>query len=131
MVSGEDDAADTIRPRLEAAGADLTRVHILDAIEEVTADGEIIRRAFNLKTDLARLESKLTELGDVRMLSVDPIAAYLGDTDSHKNADVRALLTPLADLAGRFGASIIGVLRIPRDGEQRFHGIVNMDSTAT
>ena len=36
FVSCEDDAADTIVPRLDAAGADRTRVHILDWIEEVT-----------------------------------------------------------------------------------------------
>ena len=119
MVSGEDDAADTIRPRLEAAGADLSRIHILDAIEEQTDNGEIMRRAFNLKSDLGRLETLLTELCDVRMLSIDPITAYLGDTDSHKNADVRALLAPLADLAGRFGAAIVGVSHLSKAGGQK------------
>ena len=111
--------ADTIRPRLEAAGADLTRVHILDAIEEQAEDGEIIRRAFNLKSDLGRLETLLTELCDVRLLSIDPITAYLGDTDSHKNADVRALLAPLSDLAGRFGAAIVGVSYLSKAGGQK------------
>lgn len=119
MVSGEDDPADTIRPRLEAAGADLTRVHILDAIEEQTENCEIIRRAFNLKSDLGLLETLLTELCDVRLLSVDPITAYLGDTDSHKNADVRALLAPLSDLAGRFGAAIVGVSHLSKAGAQK------------
>ena len=119
MVSGEDDAADTIRPRLEAAGADLARVHILDAIEEQTESGEVVRRPFNLKSDLGRLETLLTELCDVRLLSVDPITAYLGDTDSHKNADVRALLAPLSDLAGRFGTAIVGVSHLSKAGSQK------------
>jgi putative DNA primase/helicase len=119
MVSGEDDAADTIRPRLEAAGADLGRVHILDGIEEAGDGGEIMRRAFNLKCDLGHLEELLLQLGDVRMVSIDPISAYLGDTDSYKNADVRALLTPLAELAGRFGAAIIGVSHLSKAGGQK------------
>jgi putative DNA primase/helicase len=119
MVSGEDDAADTIRPRLEAAGADLARVHILDGIEEAGERGELMRRAFNLKSDLAHLDELLLDLGDVRMVSIDPISAYLGDTDSYKNADVRALLTPLAELAGRFGAAIIGVSHLSKAGGQK------------
>ena len=119
MVSGEDDAADTIRPRLEAAGADLCRVYILDGVEEADERGELVRRAFNLKSDLVHLEKLLLELGDVRMVSIDPISAYLGDTDSYKNADVRALLTPLADLAGRFGAAIIGVSHLSKAGGQK------------
>jgi RecA-family ATPase len=43
MLSAEDDIADTIRPRLEAAGADIDRVHVLTAIKEADA-----LRGFNL-----------------------------------------------------------------------------------
>ena len=32
MLSAEDDVADTLRPRLEAAGADVDRVHFLESI---------------------------------------------------------------------------------------------------
>ena len=53
MVSGRGSSRrSTIRPRLEAAGADLTRVHILDAIEEQTENCGMIRRAFNLNLTL-------------------------------------------------------------------------------
>jgi len=34
LLSAEDDAADTIRPRLDALGADVSRVHILEAIRD-------------------------------------------------------------------------------------------------
>jgi len=55
ILSAEDDAEDTIRPRLEAAGADLSRVFILDAvIDGFRPDGGEVSRAFNLKTDLTR-----------------------------------------------------------------------------
>jgi putative DNA primase/helicase len=119
VVSGEDDAADTIKPRLEAAGADLCRVHILDAIQETASNGQRLHRGFNLKSDLADLESLLATLGDVRMLVIDPITAYLGDTDSYKNADVRALLAPIADLAARFDVAIIGVSHLSKAGSQK------------
>jgi hypothetical protein len=55
------------------------------------------------------LEAKLTELGNVAAVVIDPISAYLGNTDSHKNAEVRGLLAPLSELAARHIAAIIGV----------------------
>ncbi len=110
ILSAEDDAADTIRPRLEAAGADLSRVFILDAVVEgYRSDGGEILRAFNLKTDLARLGAMLDKIGGAALIVIDPITAYLGDADSHKNAEIRALLSPLSDLAAKHGAAVVCV----------------------
>jgi KaiC/GvpD/RAD55 family RecA-like ATPase len=110
ILSAEDDPSDTIRPRLEAAGADLSRVYILDAV----LDGPLVGssetpRAFNLKTDMDQLESMLKEIRGAALVIIDPITAYLGTTDSHKNAEIRALLSPLAELAGRYGAAVVAV----------------------
>lgn len=109
FLSAEDDAEDTIRPRLEASGADLSRVFILDAVRDKNKDGEPISRAFNLKTDLVRLAALLEEIGDVALVVIDPISAYLGGVDSHYNADVRALLSPLGEAAARHGAAVVCV----------------------
>ncbi len=117
ILSAEDDAEDTIRPRLEAAGADLSRVFIIDAVVEgYMANGGEMRRAFNLKTDLVRLGAMLEEIGDVALVIIDPITAYLGDTDSHKNAEIRALLAPLSDLAARHGAAVVCVSHLNKSG---------------
>lgn len=117
FLSAEDDAEDTIRPRLEAAGADLNRVYTLDAVSEgVNAQGEPIARNFNLKTDLANLEALLDTLGDVALIVIDPITAYLGDTDSHKNAEIRALLSPLSDMAAKHGAAVVCVSHMNKSG---------------
>lgn len=110
ILSAEDDPSDTIRPRLEAAGADLSRVYILDAV----LDGPLVGggetpRAFNLKTDIDHLGSMLKEIGGAALVIIDPITAYLGTTDSHKNAEIRALLSPLAELAGQYGAAVVAV----------------------
>lgn len=110
FLSAEDDAEDTIRPRLETAGADLSRVYIIGAVVEYyQADGGEVVRAFNLKTDLTRLGALLAEIGDVAMVVIDPISAYLGDTNSHNNAEIRALLSPLSDLAAMRGAAVVCV----------------------
>jgi hypothetical protein len=110
FLSAEDDPADTLRPRLEAAGANLHRVHVLDAvILGYTGEGLQQNRAFSLERDMAALSVKLDELGDVVAVVIDPITAYLGNVDSHRNAEVRALLAPLSELASQHGVAIIGV----------------------
>lgn len=110
FLSAEDDVADTLRPRLEAAGADLDRVHVLEAVVNgYSGDGRQQRRSFNLQQDIEALSSKLTELREVAAVFIDPITAYLGSVDSHRNAEVRALLAPLSDLAAEHSVAIIGV----------------------
>ena len=110
IFSAEDDPADTLRPRLEAAGADLGRVHFVDGIElGLKGTGVSHRRVFSMQSDLPYLEAKLAELEGISLVVIDPISAYLGGTDSHKNAEVRALLTPLGELAARYNAAIIAV----------------------
>lgn len=110
ILSAEDDPADTLRPRLEAARADLSRVFIIDAVTDGTsADGGEIRRGFNLKSDLSRLGAMLEEIGGAALVVIDPITAYLGTADSHKNAEIRALLSPLAELAAKHGVAVVCV----------------------
>jgi putative DNA primase/helicase len=110
ILSAEDEPEDTIRPRLEAAGADLSRVYILDAIRDgFNADGSETHRAFNLETDLGKLAAMLHQIGGAALIVIDPISAYLGGADSHKNAEVRALLAPLSALASQHAAAVVAV----------------------
>lgn len=96
LLSAEDDPADTIRPRLDAAGANVSRVHVLEAVRVPCADGSLLEKGFGLETDIAALEDVLNRLPDVRLIVIDPISAYLGGADSNTNAEVRGLLAPLA-----------------------------------
>jgi len=113
FFSAEDDAEDTIRPRLEAAGADLEKVFILDAVME---DDGTRPRVFNMAKDLPRLGTMLEHIGNVALIVVDPITAYLGGTDSHKNADVRSLLSQLADLAASYDVAVVCVSHLNKGG---------------
>src|SRR5580693_7960722 len=49
---------------------------------------------------------------------IDPISAYLGSTDSHRDAEVRGLIAPLAALAERTGAAILGIMHLAKDRQQ-------------
>jgi AAA domain-containing protein len=113
ILSAEDGAADTIIPRLMAAGADLSRVTVVSAIS--SADGKD-RAAFNLQRDLALLEQKITEIGDVVLVVVDPVSSYLGKTDSHKNSEVRGVLEPLSDMADRTRVAILTITHFSKTG---------------
>jgi hypothetical protein len=112
ILSAEDDAADTIRPRLEAAGADLSKVHQLQAVRRVKKSGETSLEQFSLETDLVELQHAAVSLGDLRLILIDPLSAYLGGTDSHVNAKVRALLSPLADVASALDAAVVGITHL-------------------
>ncbi len=112
ILSAEDGAADIIVPRLLAAGADLSRVHVVSAVRN--NDGS--RRALNLQRDLDLLEKKIAEIGNVALVVVDPVSSYLGKTDSHKNSDVRGVLEPLSEMAERTRVAILSVTHFSKVG---------------
>jgi hypothetical protein len=58
----------------------------------------------------------IEEIGGAALIIIDPISAYLGGIDSHKNADIRALLAPLAELAAKHEVAIIGVSHLNKCG---------------
>jgi hypothetical protein len=121
IVSAEDDAADTIRPRLEAAGADLNRIHVLEGIQENRSAKKITKRHFSLQRDLPTIDAMLRKLADVKAMIFDPITAYLDQVDSHKNAEVRGVLAPLAELAQRHSIAIIGVNHLNKGSGPALH----------
>jgi putative DNA primase/helicase len=101
--SGEDDPADTLIPRLALSGADLSRVYFIADIREGNE-----RRSFDPARDMEPLRRKLEEIGGVRLLIVDPVVSAIAG-DSHKNAEVRRGLQPLADLAASMRCALLGI----------------------
>jgi putative DNA primase/helicase len=104
ILSAEDDAGDTIVPRLMAADADLSKVHILEAVRRDDEEGH---RSFNLQLDLPELEKTIEEIDDAVLVIIDPITSYLGKVDSHKNADIRSILEPLGKMAAKRHVTVI------------------------
>jgi putative DNA primase/helicase len=103
ILAAEDDVEDTLAPRLLAVGADMRRIFTIRAVRN--EDQSL--RAFNIQYDLSRLEAEIEKLGDVRLVIIDPISSYLGKVDSHKNAEVRSVLEPLAELASRLRVAVV------------------------
>jgi putative DNA primase/helicase len=69
-------------------------------------------RMFSLISDLPALQQKVLEIGDVRMIVIDPISSYLGigKIDSFRATDVRAVLGPLKEFAAELKLTILGIM---------------------
>ena len=119
LLSAEDDAADTIKPRLEAAGADSKRVHTLQAIREKGEDGKQKERLFSLQGDIEALEEMLAAIPECKLIVVDPVSAYLGDTESHNNAAIRGLLYPLAVLAAKHKVALVAINHFNKNSKEK------------
>jgi len=114
ILSAEDAIKDTIRPRLEAAGADLKRVHVIEAVRERGHK----ERSFNLKDNIIHLGSAVKQIGDVALLVIDPITSYMGtDINSHQTTDVRAVLEPLARFADQSSITVLGISHPPKGAQ--------------
>jgi putative DNA primase/helicase len=111
MLSAEDSVKDVIRPRLEAAGADLKRVHVINAV--LSKDGK--QRTFDLQIDLAELRRLVAKIGDVVLVILDPITSYMGSKiDSHRTTDVRSVLEPLSRFAEETGVAVLAISHPPK-----------------
>lgn len=107
LLSAEDDVADTIRPRLEAHGADCERIHAVRAVTDCRAANK--SRSLDLSRDLGQLETLFDQLADCRLLVIDPVSAYLGRNIENTNTEVRHLLGPLMTLAAKRNLAVLAV----------------------
>ncbi len=107
IVTTEDDAAETIRPRLDAHGANSTKVQSLAGVHGVGRDGKPTTSMFTLE-DLGPLQSALASMPDCLLVVVDPIGSFLGGrVDAHRDNEIRGVLAPLSVLAAKTGAAIL------------------------
>jgi RecA-family ATPase len=112
LLSAEDGAGDTIRPRLEASGADLARIHLLDHVTDEQGP-----RPVELPTDLPAIEALIVAQGIV-LLVVDPFMAFLsGAVNSKTDQDIRRAMHPLKELAERTGVAVLVVRHLNKSGE--------------
>jgi hypothetical protein len=112
VLTAEDDLADTVRPRLDRQGAECLRVHAITAVHDENG-----ARMFSLTSDLGRLE-RVVRQRNAGLVVIDPLSAYLGATDSHRDSEVRGLLAPLAALAHETGAAVLAVMHLNKSAQR-------------
>lgn len=104
LLSSEDGVADTLRPRIDAAGGDPSRIHLLSFVRR-----EKGKKFFpSLKRDMDVIEEKATKTG-AKLLGIDPFMGFLGVKDAHKDADVKEALGPFAQMLDRLRLAAVGI----------------------
>lgn len=115
FLTAEDGIGDTIRPRMEDMGADLPRVIILKSVR----DREGKERHFSLTDDLAAVEEALV-LSKCKLVIIDPLNAYLGgEIDTNRDAAIRAVLTPLTQLAEKYGVALLCIRHLTKSPKDK------------
>jgi putative DNA primase/helicase len=116
LLSSEDGLKDTIRPRLEAAGADLDCCHVVKG----TLDKDGKRRTFSLQNDLDLLACTIEKHPHTKLIGIDPITAYMGSKiDSYRTTDVRAVLEPVQTFAEFHRVAILGITHPPKAAQAK------------
>lgn len=109
--SSEDDPGDTLVPRLAAAGADLSRVHIIQGRTNAQGDAD----PFDPANDIALLRAAAKEIGGVSLLMLDPIVSAVKG-DMHKANDVRRALQGVVDFAEQNLCAVVGISHFAKGG---------------
>jgi hypothetical protein len=105
LMNAEDGLADTIRPRIQAAGADPSRVLAL----ATEPDKNGVERFLSIPEDIPVVERGIERVGAV-LVVVDPLMAFLSSrVNANNDQEVRRALAPLAAMAERTGAAVVVV----------------------
>ena len=104
IYSTEDDPADTLKPRLIANGADVSKVSIISG--RTNEKGEL--EPFDPSRDFPKIEEYIKANPDVKLLMIDPIISAVSG-DMNKANDVRKSLQPLVDLANEYKFAVLGI----------------------
>lgn len=111
LLSTEDGLADTLRPRLDAAGADCSKVHVLTGW--LGPEDEL--HALTLQ-HIDVLSAALQQY-QPRMIIIDPIQAYLGQMDMHRANETRPLLAALTRLAEKYHCAVVCIRHPSKPGQ--------------
>jgi putative DNA primase/helicase len=114
MFATEDQAESTVKSRFRAAAGDESKL-LLGGV----GAGGLPARGLALSSDLPQIDRLLTEIGDVRLLIIDPINASLGAVDTGRDNHLRSVLAPLISVAARHRVAIVGVTHLTKWGNRQ------------
>ena len=119
--TAEDGIEDTIKPRLEKAGADCSMIRVIDETD----------KELSMTDD--RLEQAIIET-KARLIILDPIQAYIGATvDIHRVNEIRPVLKHLGIIAEKHNCAIIliGHMNKASGSKSTYRGLGSIDIQAT
>lgn len=105
IVSGEDDAARAIVPRLKAVDADLSRIKIMEY------------PCLDLFVSSAKLVAEAKRIPDCKLVIIDPVTSFMGACNQNDNSDVRKVMRDLGDVAVKTNTAIVLVTHLSKKVE--------------
>jgi AAA domain len=114
LLQTEEVISQDIVPRLVKMGANMRRVHVVKAVERDPG----VPLPFSLGRDVDALSEMVDRLGDVRLVTIDPLGSFVQGISGHNDSEVRALMQPLFDLAEAKNVAVILVMHPNKDGEK-------------
>ena len=118
--TAEDGLGDTIKPRLLAAGADCSKVLVIDDSDQSLTMADV------------RLEEAIVQT-KAKMVVLDPIQGFLGaDVDMHRANEIRPLMKRIAVLAEKYHCAVIliGHMNKNSNGKSSYRGLGSIDFQA-
>ncbi len=121
LASAEDGLGDTIRPRLDAMGADVRNIHAIKGALDFGDSG------------LAQLEDFIQQVKPALVI-IDPLVAYIGaNVDIHRSNETRAVMAKLADIAEKHSCAILAIRHLTKGGTLKpiYRGLGSIDFAAS
>jgi hypothetical protein len=107
LLAGEDDASDTIRPRIDQLGGDPSKIVLLQGMLR----GKKRYRVMLIdESHLAVMDQVGRDLGDLRLIIIDPLICYTTSVESNRGEAVRAVMDKLTDLARCLAVPVLVVM---------------------
>jgi hypothetical protein len=120
LASAEDGLGDTLRPRLDAMGANVANIYAIDGVFTFDNDGVV------------KFENYIKQVRPTLAI-LDPLVAYLGaKVDLYRPNEIRAIMAQLAHIAERYGVAILSIRHLTKGGAARpiYRGLGSIDFTA-
>jgi hypothetical protein len=121
IIAAEDTAADVIKPRLAASGANMSLVAPMPRARD--EQGRVI--PMMIPEDLERIKKRCIQARaktgfPVGMIIIDPVTAVLGEKiNTNNDASTRRALEPLGQIAEEIGACIVMLRHLNKQGDMK------------
>ena len=112
ILSAEDPLEYVIRPRLDKLGAQAGSIFAYRSTMHRDSDGNEYASNFNVVHDQRLLEKTLEDNPRIKLVIIDPLSAYFGSADTHKDASVRSVMSSLFRLAEKYNAAFVCIMHL-------------------
>jgi hypothetical protein len=118
MYCPEDSISRVVVPRLIAAGADLSKIDLLDnhSFRTYCHDGTKIKRCLAMDEDIPALLTLLGKHPDIALIVCDPITGIWGDTNVNHNKEIWPVVAGLMELCEKRNLTFLGVAHTNKRG---------------